>query len=190
MANFLRMRVTWGGAPVVGAGLSTFYFSVGSTGMSAAVAQFFNDIKNQIPGGVTWGIPNNGDVIDAATGGLVGTWTDGSSSSVTSVVSATWVQGVGARIVWNTGGTVRGRRVRGSTFIVPILTEKFTSGGALDDSMVAQFTTAAEDLRETIDATGSMEIWSRPIPGDPGDISTVTSGQCLDKVSWLRSRRT
>ena len=190
MSDLYRLRVTWGGAPVVGEGLSTFYFSNVDSSVPAAVAGFFNDIKNQIPGGVSWQVPNSGDVLNDANGVITGSWVAGTSSTVTSVVSATWVQGVGARVVWSTDGIVAGRRVKGSTFIVPILTEKFTSGGAIDDSMVSQFDLAAEDMLDALTGTLNMVVWSRPTTSRTGSSHVVGGAHVPDKVSWLRSRRT
>lgn len=190
MADLFRLRVTWSGSPVVGEGLSTFYFSDVDATVPGAVAGFFDAIKNQIPGGVSWSIPNGGDVLDDATGTVTSSWVAGTSSTVASVVSATWVQGVGARVVWSTPGIVAGRRVKGSTFIVPILTEKFTSGGAIDDSMRAQFDLAAEDLIDAVTGTFNMVVWSRPTVGRPGSSHVIDGANVPDKVSWLRSRRT
>lgn len=188
MANFARARVTWTGGAVVGDGVSTFYFGATAAGIHAGLAAFFDAIKNQFPSTITWGIPGSGDVIDDATGALTGTWTDGADSTVVATGAPSfYVQGAGARVKWLTSGIVAGRRVVGSTFLCPILGEKFSGAGALDDAMRTQFQTAADGL---LGISTALLVYSRPAPGRAGSMHTVVAAQVPDKVSWLRSRRT
>ena len=114
MSIILRVRTVWTGTPVVGGGISTFYFTQSATGMVADLHTFWAAIGNRVPLGVTWTTANTGDLIDDATGALTGTWTDGTSSSVSSSGTGTYAGGVGARILWQTSGIRNGRRVRGA----------------------------------------------------------------------------
>ena len=189
MANIDRLRVAWSGAPVVGAGLSTFYFGPGhGAGMPGAVKAFFTAIKATVPGGVTWTIPNGGDTIDDTSGTLVGAWTDTGGGTVTSGgTGVNFALGVGGRIVWETAGIFKGRRVRGSTFIVPLVIDYFEGAGAISSVALTNWAGSAAAL---ISAAPSLRVWSRPSGGVAGASSTVTSATTPDAVSWLRGRRT
>ena len=188
MANLARVRVTWAGSPVVGPGVSTFYWDEADSGYVAKVTAFFNAVKNIVAVGVVWTIPNTGDLIDVATGELTGSWTDGTAATVNAAQAGNYAQGVGARIRWATSGIRNGRRVRGSTFIVPLTVAAYDAGGTLSTTVIDACNTAAGTF-----FTGGVtqaKIWSRPVGGGGGQANTILSGQCLDQVSWLRTRRT
>lgn len=191
MTVLKRHRVAWAGAGVVGPGLSTFYESPeGAVGGADAIEAFFDGLKGAVPTGVQWTIPSNGDLITAETGVLVGSWSDpGTGGVVTATGGTDFVQGAGARIVWNTGGVFSGRRVRGSTFICPLVTAAFEGSGAINSGNIALLQARADAL---VAALTNMAIWSRPnnAAGDNGVQSQVISASAPDKVSWLRSRRT
>jgi len=189
--DVLRMRCVWGGIGVTGGGLSTFYFDQAGSGSPADVRAFFEAIKANIPSAVTITVPNGGDVIDTSNGALSGAWSEPSGGGITTgTFAGDYPQGVGLRVVWNTAGIYRGRRVKGSTFIVPIGAALWGLSGQLDPATQAIFQTAAD----TLAASGSMPvIWSRAsdvAPATTGINSAVTSATVPSLVSWLRSRRT
>lgn len=188
MAQLQRLRVQWGGSPVTGPGLSTFYATTAGSGYPAAVHAFFTAIRSAFPSGLTWTIPQDGDLIEDTTGGLAGSWSEGSGGGVvTGGGSANFANGVGMRVQWRTGGIFRGRRVRGSTFLCPMVSGVYLADGTIDDVTVAGMQTAATNL---IAAVPNLSIFSRPAFGTPGTHSIVTSAIAVDRVSWLRSRRT
>jgi hypothetical protein len=166
--------------------------------LTAGLRTFFTAVQSAFPNlAVTWDFPNHGEVIDEDDGELAGSWTGGTASSVIAgSPNATWVQGVGARIVWNTGAVTRGRAVRGSTFMVPLQTSAYESAGALVGSFVTIFNGAAPAL---IASDPNFCVWSRPVFDRSGPVpvlvhngshAPITSGTVPDRVSWLRSRRT
>lgn len=189
MAQIARLRVAWGGTPVVGPGLSTFYVTTtGPATLHGDVAAFFNSIKGNFPSGLQWTIPNTGDLIEDTTGALAGSWSEsGGPSTVAATGTANYVAGAGMRVSWTTGGIFRGRRVKGSTFLCPMLNGLFTSDGTIDNTVVSTTQTAAAAL---LTAQPTLCIFSRPVDTTPGTHSVVTSALAVDKVSWLRSRRT
>lgn len=189
MAIINRLRVSWSGAPVVGPGLSTFYQGPGgSVGFADDIAAFFFNIAAQVVTGVQWLVPSNGETIDAATGTVTGTWSEpGTGGVVVSSGSAGFVNGTGARVVWNTGGVFAGRTVRGATFIVPLPTNSFEGAGNLTASAITALQDAANAL---VAAEPQLSIWSRPAGIVPGESNEVISASVPDAVSWLRSRRT
>jgi len=131
---------------------------------------------------------NDGDLLDVATGDLTGTWAEAASGPGSGSGFGAYPAGVGARFTWATSGIVAGRRVRGSTFLCPLVNSCFGTDGTLDETVRTALDAAADGLVTA--SAGAMRIWSRPAPGRPGQASAVTAGDVPDKVSWLRSRRT
>ncbi len=184
-----KIQIAWSGDQVTGPGLSTFYFDEAWGGNKVtALATFFNDIKAFFPTGITWTIPGDGDLINDATGELAGTWTESGATTVTSTAAGNHAQGVGARVVWRTATIRGGRRVRGSTFLVPLVVNAYDSQGTISSAAMTTLTAAVDAFVTT--TAGGLVIWSRPRPALAGDAVPVTSGSVPDAVSWLRSRRT
>ena len=182
-----RVLVAWDGTGVVGPGLSTFYYAGAMTGNPAALSTFFNAIKSVIPAGLTITVPSSGDVLDESTGELTGAWSQSGGSTIATTGTANFAQGVGARCVWNTANVHLGRRVRGSTFIVPLVSSAYDSGGLVGTTVVSTLQTAADAL--VTSTTSTWRIWSRPNDVGSFAVSAVTSATAPRKVSTLRSRR-
>jgi len=188
MATLLRLRVEWAGAPVTGGGLSTFYFTDGAVGQSADVEGLFYAIRFSFPAGITWTIPDGGDTILDTTGELTGSWGSGGGATVASAGTGDYAAGVGARVVWRTAGVNGGRRVNGSTFLVPLDVVMYGPDGTIDTGGLATLVSAADAL-VTAQAS-AFTIWSRSVNGGAGANQEVTSATVVDKGSGLRSRRT
>lgn len=188
MANLVRMRVVWSGSGVTGPGLTTFYTPTTGTGLPAAVKAFFTTLAPTFPTSVTWTIPQDGDTISDATGDLTGTWSEPSGGGqVSGSVSTAFARGVGAQVRWSTGGLRGGRRVIGSTFLVPLATGAYDTDGSLQPTTVTLLSNAAN----TLHGAASLMVWSRPSARNgAGTSSAVTGVQIPDRVSWLRTRRT
>ena len=183
-----RLRCEWGGTGVEGPGLSTFYAEAdGTLAIQVGAAGFFDAIKSYLPTGTTINVPQGGDLIDEVTGSLLGTWGGSGSTTITGGGTGTFAQGVGARVVWETGAVRGGRRVRGSTFIVPIRSSAYDTDGTLSAGTVTAFQTAISNMM--VQVPTQMRVWSRPRPGLGGAGVQVSAGRIPDKVSWLRSRR-
>lgn len=192
MPDIERIEVTWTGN-VTGDGISVFYAPAGTTTAPAAIKAFFTTLAGWMPTGMAWDIPVTGDTIDDGTGELTGVWAHAGGGTVSSSGgTAARAQGVGMRIKWFTGGIVHGRRVQGSTFIVPLMTTAYETDGTLTSAVTGN---AVSALNTLISATDTV-IWSRPFSGSTGNPAragsshTVIAGTVPDKVSWLRSRRT
>lgn len=95
---------------------------------------------------------------------------------------------------WNTAGIVNSRRVRGRTFIVPVVNHVYAADGTLDTPDITTLQTAADAF---IAASGSTpQVWSRPFPGsanDPtprvGTAHNITTAVVPDKAVVLTTRR-
>lgn len=198
MADLRRLRVVWSGFPVVGDGVTTFYTrSTDPTGFPGAVRSFFSSVAGLAFPALTITVPNTGDVISDVDGSLQGVWTDGTAPApVTGTNTGDFAKGVGAQVRWHTDGVVGGRRVVGSTFLVPLAGGIFDADGTLDTTYVTSVKTAADAL---IASQTTLAIWSRPqparegahgtLPARPGSSNFVLASSVPDRVSWLRSRR-
>lgn len=188
MANVIRIRTTWTGSPVVGPGVSTFYWEEADTGFVAKLNTFWTSLAGTIESGIALQTLNSGDLIDIPTGTLTGTWTDGGTSNVNTSSTGNYAAGVGARIKWQTSGVRNGRRVQGATFLVPLPVSAYDATGTLAPTTLTNITNAANAL--VLASAGKMRIYSRPSSTGAGVASAVVGASVLDTVSWLRSRRT
>lgn len=180
-----RLRVTWtglGGLP----GLSTFYYGVATPNVSDCVA-FFTAIRSLFPTGLTWDIPSSGDEIDDATGTLTGGWTGSGGGTVTANGGVTtYAAGTGTRVRWDTLSIVNGRRVRGGTFLAPLLGSSYDSSGTIATASLSTIQTAASTFAASGVAKG---IWHRPTTPGTGLYAAINTAVVPDKVTMLRSRR-
>lgn len=197
MTNLSRIRVVWSGTPVVGTGLTTFYVQGSASSLPASVKAFFTATKATFPSGITWTIPNTGDVIDDTNGTLVSVWTGSGGGTETSGGTGTnFVQGAGGRVKWLTGGIYRGRRVVGTTFMVPLVMDYWEGASAISSVALSNWSTAAANL---LAAEPGLAVYSRevesdpdadpPVVGTPGESNLIVSALVPDATSWIRSRR-
>lgn len=184
-----RLRCAWQGTGIEGPGLTTFYAEAdGTLAIQVGASGFFDAVKGMIPSGTTITIPAGGDVIDEATGQLTGTWGGSSSTTITATGTGTFAAGVGARVVWETSAIRGGRRVRGSTFIVPCTIAAYEANGTITSGTLTLMQNGISAMLAQVPT--QMRVWSRPRPGLAGAAVQVERGVAPDKVSWLRSRRT
>ena len=188
MANLARVRALWSGEDVVGPGVTTLYFEESGSGFVADTVAMFETLKALFPIGTVITVPNDGDLIDVATGELSGSWTDAAAGPVTAPGSGLYAKGVGARISWRTSGIRNGRRVKGSTFLVPMVGTNLGTDGQWLPGIATQLNTAANAL--VADTSQVLCIYSKPGGGLPGQSSPVTSALATTAITWLRTRRT
>jgi len=194
MTNIARVRCLWSGFPG-GPGVSTHYLAVSyPAGSIAAIRTFYNALAALLPNTLNIQVPGSGDLIDDATGDIIGSWTDTTPAVVAGTSASGYAAPVGALVRWNTNGIVAGRRVRGKTFIVPGV-NMFEPGGTPIASAITTMTTAATTL---VTATSpGLLVWARPFtpgpdddrPARAGTSHAVTSAFVPDKSMVLRSRR-
>lgn len=190
MTDIKRVRVTWSGAGVVGPGVSTFYYGATASGFPADLLTFYTAVRALVPDSVQWVIPNSGDTIAVETGRPTGTWSDTGGGNLLATGNSAFVQGTGVRIKWPTNQIINGRRVTGSTFIVPLSSNQFEGSGAILGTALTTLQAAATALATA--GIGDRFIWHRPtsVAAANGNVGAVTIAQVPDAVSWLRSRRT
>lgn len=184
-----RLRCEWTGTGVEGPGLTTFFAEAdGTLAISVGATGFFTALRSRIPTGTSIFVPNGGDLIDELTGTLTGTWGTSGGTTISCNGAGSFAGGVGARVVWETDTIRAGRRVRGSTFVVPLVVSGYEANGTLAGVAVTDLEQAIADM--LVQVPTQMRVWSRPRPGLTGAGVQVARGVAPDKVSWLRTRRT
>lgn len=186
MADLRRIPIDWTTGPG-GTGVSVFY-SLDPADPTGALGTFFNAIKGLFPTYVTWSIPSSGDTIESTTGVLTGSWSGGTSASITGTGSGASAAGTGFYVRWYTDTIRNGRKFLGRTFFCPIAVGGYASDGTLDASNQAAMQTAVN----TLVGASALVVWGRPTTpgGSDGLFAEQTSGLVPDKVTSLRTRRT
>lgn len=180
-----RLRVSWdglGGLP----GLSTFYYGVASPNVSDVVA-LLTAVKVYMPNSLIITVPSSGDELDSATGALTGVWAGTGGGTIVGTGGVTgYAAGTGCIFDWSTGVIHNGRRVKGRTFITPLLVGSYSGSGVIMPATQAALQTAVNTFAASGVAKG---IWSKGRgPGD-GIYAAIASGNVPNRVTSLRSRR-
>lgn len=189
MTSLNRIRVGLNGSAVTGPGVATHYW-LGTAIATDVVAfrAFWFALSALMPTPMSITVPNEGEVIDDNTGEATGLWTADTSATFAGGVAGSYAKGVGARIVWQTLGLTGGRRVRGSTYVVPLASNKYDTDGTLTTAARDAIVDAAGDLRAALGTR--LVILTRKTDEHSGTSHEVTDHNVPDTPSWLRSRRT
>lgn len=197
MAEIMRVRATLSygsGSP----GLSTFYFLPGTAGGVTAdatdvcgrVHDYWAALVTLLKNTTTIDVDSSVDVLEASTGELTGALAATPPAQVLGTASAELLPVAGMLLLQLfTGDIHAGRKVRGRSFIGPVVELANQDGVPTGAARTAVVAAAAELLTG---ATGSIHVvWSRPDspPGDPGFHSQVLSYGCASYFAVLRSRR-
>lgn len=202
MATIGRIRVPWTGG-VGGNGLSTFYFNDAPAALPS-LRTFFDSIKSSVAIGISWTFFGEGDTIESTTGQITGTWSTTGQAQVTSSGSGIYAAPVGGMINWLTGAVYFGHRIKGRTFIVPLVGSQQDAQGTLSGTCLTTLGNAAAALIAA--SPGNMLVWSRPTLATPawtdvrgvshpaktahdGYAVSVVAHSVPDKSVVLRSRR-
>ena len=189
MADASRVRLVWSGTQVVGESVSTFYTLGTPSALMSALHTWLSAYANRFPVGLVLAFEGSGEVIDTSTGQATAAWSATPPAIITGSDSGNFVQGVGLRVVWNTGTFSHGRRIKGSTFLVPTGGSVFALDGTPAGAVIAAMEGGANTVVSSL--AGDLVIVTRPTDEFPvGGHASVTSATIPDKVSWLRSRRT
>ena len=126
------MNVAWQGWPG-SPGVSTFYLDpTPAQATIDSIRTFFNAFAGSLPTGLTINVPSSGDEISENTGDITGAWSVATTpSTVTGTGAGNYAGNAGAVIHWLTQGVVQNRRVRGRTFLVPLIAGAFDATGLL-----------------------------------------------------------
>lgn len=182
MAAIDQLRVAWTGLPGM-PGVSTFYTPTGGfDGLRAAVHEFFTLVKTIHPTGLHWTIPNQGLIIDEASGEATGVWVGTGAAQTVDASHPDGYHGAGGWVAeWRTGRFVGGREIRGKTFMVPLCMGFYDLTGTLNDEALVQ-------MRGAADALAGFEVLSIYSPTH-GVSAGVTAGEVPDMAVVLKTRR-
>lgn len=192
------IRVEWN-FDAGGSGVSTHVIdegvTVSETALEAAlvaVEDFWEDLDGNMIG-CTGQVSNTIDFVDPNTGTLTGEFiSTNARAALQGQGTGAYPAGVGARIRWRTPGIRNGRRVTGTTFVVPIVASQYDTSGTLNNLFVAALQTSGQTLVNALDANGTpMMVWSRPPSATAGNgfVTEVNGVSVPDKTAWLRSRK-
>jgi hypothetical protein len=188
-----RHRWTWSGGLAGLPGYSTFYAQIGDAQGFVTQIKTFMDAWNgttaasmSTPAGLSLVPDPFVDQVDATSGQLLGSTAITPPSVTASAAGAAYAAPSGACVTWLTGGVVNGKRVRGRTFLVPLVVTKYDSSGTLLDTFRTNLVTASQAY-----ITGAVTplVWHRPISGVGGQAFPMTSFTVKDRVAMLTSRR-
>ena len=161
---------------------------------ATAITAWLNGVMDASLAVVSARLQSAPDLVDEDTGtitGAVSVAAQASQAGTAAVGSGYWA-GVGGRIRWQTNGIRNGRRVIGTSFIVPLWADYAESDGTLKAAGMTILQNASNTLLTALTAaTSPLCVYSRPsAPGAAdGELHLVTSATVPDQVSWLTTRR-
>jgi hypothetical protein len=165
----------------------------------ASVHDFWATVAVTMPPVIHIAVDPHGDVIDDASGDLVGQWASTPETSVTGSGGDQFAAPAGAAVTWETDTFLDGHRLRGRTYIVPMSYGSYQSDGTLGETTKPNLTSAAGAL--VTSQSTSFVVWHRPrlaraatdklkaLSAHDGGHGLVTMDSLSDKVAILTSRR-
>lgn len=199
MASIVRVKLKWtgfSGAP----GYSNFFYRDDASGAPtqttaddavAKVLAFGGAVRSHLPAEVSLQIQNDVEVLEETNGQLVNVLNVTAPPSLPGeMASAPYSAASGGVVTWRTGGVLRGRRVRGRTFLVPLASAAYQNDGTIAPAVLTSLNT---NFQSFISDTNSaiLGVYCRPSAKGASDGAwfQVTSFSVPDKVAVLRSRR-
>lgn len=188
-----RVTAVWSGfrgAP----GYSNFYFGADGgaefpvQGDADAVREFFQAIRTFLPSGTRVDVSAEVATIDETSGNITDLLAITPPAQVLGSATGGYSAATGAVVNWLTGTYLRGRRLRGKTFIVPLASSSFDTNGDLSSATLAAIRGAASTLVGVSGSRG-MRVWSRPVGGAGGSSALVIASSVPDLGAVLKSRR-
>lgn len=188
-----RITAVWSGfrgAP----GYSNFFFGGSPTvqddadSAATAVRNFFGQMMDSLPQGVSINIQPVADVLDEASGNITEQVDIEPLDPLDASGSTSYSAASGAVVHWNTAAYRNGRRIRGRTFLVPLGSDRYDEQGDLTSGAIADIRRGANYLTSGTSVMPFV-VWSRPVGGAGGSAEPVTSATIPDMGAILRSRR-
>ena len=196
----LRVRVNLSGASMSN-GVATHNFNMTAGAGTEAAAQdcstavwnMWELLISQMPITAAAQVDSVVEDVDPATGTVLNELTTTPGAALAGTTGGAYAAGVGGRIRWRTDNFVRGRRVVGTTFVVPLRSALYEDNGTLTSTAITQIANAsATFLAASAISDTPPCIWSRPsaVGASDGEVGAITARVVPDQVSWLTSRRT
>lgn len=198
MSLLVRVRTLWQ-VPGGGSGLTQWYFTMNIVpptdynALNVMSKAFFTAIRVDPAPGITWNWEPELAVVDDATG-VISHYVDSAvPTQETSAGNGAYAAPAGGKVAWRTAAVVRGRRLVGQTFIVPLCGQALDANGTIAAATVTRLRNAADALLSAAAANATpLRVWSRPNPDEGIPVGTsapVATASVPDKAVVLRSRR-
>lgn len=200
MASMYRVRSIWSGfsgAP----GYTNMYFGTtdpllaGATQACTDVRAFWQACVSVFPDDVQINVEPNVQIVEDSTGLVEDELSTTATAAVNGTSGAAYAAPCGASIEWRTSQFVNGRRVKGRSYLVPLVSTSYETDGTLIAAALTALQAAAAGL---IAAPSQFVVWHRPVEasaGPPpveasaGSLHLVATAGVSDRVAVLRSRR-
>lgn len=187
MAEIVRFTWLWTGFAGAPGYTNIYARGVDPEDVGLAFNDFLAAQVSRIPNVVTIQLQPTPEVLEDTTGELTGVVDIGSTTAIDCTGPGVYSAPSGACVSWSTAGIVSGRKVRGRTFLVPLIADAYQADGSLQDATRAAMLSDANTFLTA--AGGQAVIWSRPRTGVPGSSHPITAANIADRVAVLRSRR-
>ena len=195
-----RYEVEWL-VPGGGGGSSRFYGleNAPSQGQiqawAASIRTMFGAITSQVPNVVSWTFGTEVAVMSVGTGVITDYLPITPLASLAGNAAGPYAAPVGGLWRWETTVVRNSRRVRGRTYLVPLVRDAFDGQGNLQANTITQLQGAAAAYLTANPPDGPIQpcVWSPPNPDlDPprvGAAAEITQAVVPDLAVILRSRR-
>ena len=165
-----------------------------TTAAATAITAWLNGVMDISLAAVTAKLQSTVEVVNEADNSITGAVVvpAQTAQSGSAAVGSGFGAGVGARVRWQTAAFRNGRRVVGTSFIVPMWADYFESDGTIKAAAITLLQNASNTLLTALTAADAvLGVYSRPtaVGANDGVISSVTGATIPDQVSWLTSRR-
>jgi hypothetical protein len=176
-----------------GTGYSVFHVRESPvTTIGAAAQQFATDLRagfsslasSLLPDDVSINFDSEARELNVVGGTLISVIPVNAPATVTGTSSSTYSAPTGARVDLITGGIVAGRRLRGRTYIVPVIGTAYTTNGVLSTTAQSTLETAF-GMFDGVPNVYSLAVWSRT----HDFLADVQSINVPPEAAILRSRR-
>lgn len=186
MPNIHQIRTVFsglGGLP----GYNQMYFDAAGDAQdhSNYVRAFWEAMTAVVPIGWKYTIDADVSTLNDSTGQLVSV-----EATVPLIQSgpggnASYTAGAGACVGWVCNEVHGSKRLRGRTFVVPLLGLAYDETGTIQTAALSGIRAAATALL----TSGDFGVWGRPVNGANGLFGLAVATNTRDKVAWLSSRR-
>lgn len=196
LAKFTVEATGWDGAP----GVNVLMFSAGSLldlndiAVQSAYDEIhtaFDALKGYYAPGINLTVSTEAGIIDAATGDLINIIPVTTAAGTITSTNTHGDQSRASQILvrYTTDRFIRGRRLKGRSFIGPMGGSLMDSDGSLASSVAATVDSAFVAMTSGLGVR--LVVWQRPsvANSNTGDYGDVVLAKCQDKVAVLRSRR-
>lgn len=196
------IRTEWSGTSG-GPGLTQIAFNAGENHpvpevdvqvLVNAMRTFWNAIAAYLPDELRLTVNPTVDVYRTADGELVSSTTAPTAPLVVAGTgTGSYAGGAGMKMTWKTSFIRYGRRVSGSTYIVPAVGSAFTTEGNIGGTPRSTIDGAGGTFLGSLNSANYQAVvWTRPTPrhpGRPGVVTAISSGSVGLKSAVLRGRR-